>query len=450
MDQVQQLFQDIESQARKDGAQVELVVSSSESFSANYMKGELNKYAFDNSVSAGVRVLYGRGAGFSTTEQLSKNSLLETYKEALTSAKDLDREAKQDKVPQKLYKPTKPPEAMDLVSEEIEKIQIPEKLKIAETLERSALSFDPRVQNVPYSGYSESKSKRYLFSSSGVNLNSQSAGISAYAYALTKSGEDLKSGYSAGFFRKPQGLNAEKMAQDAAKKGLSLLGASQPKSGKYAVVLSNEVAAELIGFLNHHLSAKTLDEGTSLLKGKNGEKVFSDKITIVDDPFRTDLMGARPYDSEGAPSQKTIAVENGILKSFLSNSDLAEKLGIPHTAHAARSGGEMGVSSTNTILALGSSSVEDLLNSYKQVLYVTSIDALHSGFRETTLDFSLPSYGFLYENGSAVKPLHQMVLSGNLISILKDVENLSNRYCHDGGSVLCPDLLIPEMSIAGA
>jgi len=450
MEQISNFFSDIDSQAKKDGAQVELVVSNSESFSANYMKGALNKYSFDHSVSAGVRVLYGRGAGFSTTEKLSKETLLETYQEALLSAKDLDKEAKKDKAPQKLFQPGKKPEAMNLLSPEIEKMDIPAKLKIAETLERAALQFDPRVQNVPYSNYGESKSKRYLYSSVGTDLTSESAGISAFSYALSKSGEELKSGYAAGFFRKPQGLNAEKMAKEAAQKSLWLLGASQPKSGKYAIVLANEVASELLGFLNYHLSAKTLDEGISLFKEKTGERILSEKISMIDDPFRTELMGARPFDSEGAPSQKTVSIEKGVLKSFYSNSTLAEKLGIPHTAHAARTGGEMGVSTTNTILALGDSSFEDLLRSYPQLIYVTSVDALHSGFKENTLDFSLPSYGFLYDNGSQVKPLHQMVLSGNLLSVLKDVEKLSNRYSYDGGSVLCPDLLIPEMSVAGA
>lgn len=450
MENIQNLFANIEAQARQDGSQVELVISNSESFSANYMKGALNKYSFDNSVSAGVRVLYGRGAGFSTTEKLSKESLLETYKEALLSAQDLDKEADKTRPEQKLYRPAKTPAAMRLHSSEIENFQMEEKLKAAETLERAALQFDPRIQSVPYSNYGESKAKRFLLSTAGVNLVSESAGVSAFSYTLAKSGEDLKSGYSAGFFRKPQGLNPERMAQEAAQKSLGLLGSAQPKSGRYAVVLSNEVASELIGFLNHHLSAKTVDEGTSLFKSRVGEKIFSEKITIVDNPFRTELMAARPFDSEGAPSQEVTTIEKGILKSFLSNSALAEKLGIPHTAHAARTGGEMGVSATNTIVTQGEASFSELLGSYKQVILITSVDALHSGFKESTLDFSLPSYGFLYEQGSVVRPLHQMVLSGNLISILNDVEKLSGRYCHDGGSVLCPDLLIPEMSIAGA
>ncbi|MGZ5280205.1 MAG: metallopeptidase TldD-related protein, partial [Pseudobdellovibrionaceae bacterium] len=58
-------------------------------------------------------------------------------------------------------------------------------------------------------------------------------------------------------------------------------------------------------------------------------------------------------------------------------------------------------------------------------------------------------YGFLYRNGERIRPLHQMVISGNLISLLNSVETLSRRHNQDGGSVLAPDMFIPEMSIAG-
>jgi len=443
------LFQELERAAKADGAEVEMVVSESESFSANYNQGELNKYSFDQSLSAGVRVLYGKGAGFSTTEKLAKDSLLETFREALRSAKDLHKEAKTDEAAQKLFRPSGKPPAMHLVSSDIEKVSMEEKLSIARTLETAALQYDTKVQNVPYSRYGESKGRRYLFNSLGLDVFTEAAGISAFSYALAKLENDSKSGGYANFVRKPHQLSAEKIAKEAAKRSVELLGSTQPKSGNYPVVLFNEVVSELVDFLTHHLSAKTLDEGTSLLSGKMDQKIFSDKITVLDDPFLTDLGGARPFDSEGAISQKTTLIENGVLKSYLTNSHLAEKLELKHTSNAAREGGEMGVAASNTIVNVGTASIDDLLKSSNEVIYITAVDAIHSGFKPTTLDFSLPAYGFLYRNGERIRPLHQMVISGNLISLLNCVETLSRRHNQDGGSVLAPDMFIPEMSVAG-
>lgn len=443
------LFQELEKTAKADGAEVEMVLSDSESFSANYNKGELSKYSFDQSLSAGVRVLYGKGAGFSTTEKISKEALLETYKEALRSAKDLHKEANSDVEGQRLFKPNGTPPAMHLASADIDKVPMEDKLTIARQLEAIALQYDSKVQNVPYSRYGESKGRRFLMNSLGLDVFTEAAGISAFSYALSKQGEDSKSGGYSSFVRKPHQLSAEKIAKEAARRSVELLGSTQPKSGNYPVVLFNEVVSELIDFLTHHLSAKTLDEGTSLLNQKLNQKILSDKITVLDDPFQTDLGGARPFDSEGAVSQKTTLIEKGVLKSYLTNSHLAEKLGLQHTANASRNGGEMGVAPSNTIIEAGTASIDDLLKSSNQMIYITAVDAIHSGFKPTTLDFSLPAYGFLYEHGERVRPLHQMVISGNLLTLLNNVEALSRRYNQDGGSVIAPDMFIPEMSIAG-
>jgi PmbA protein len=443
------LFQELAKAAKADGAEVEMVVSDSESFSANYNRGELGKYSFDQSLSAGVRVLYGKGAGFSTTEKISKDSLLETYREALRSAKDLSKEAKAETEAQKLFKPSERPTAMHLVSGDIEKVPMEDKLAIARKLESVALEYDSKVQNVPYSRYGESKGRKVLMNSLGLDVFTEAAGISAFSYALSKHENDSKSGGFSSFVRKPHLLSAEKIAKEAAKRSLELLGSTQPKSGTYPVVLFNEVVSELIDFLIHHLSAKTLDEGTSLLNHKLEQKIISHKLTIVDDPFLTELGGARPFDSEGANSQKTTLIEKGTLKTYLTNSHLAEKLGLKHTANASRNGGEMGVAPSNTVIEAGTASIDELLKASNEMIYITAVDALHSGFNPTTLDFSLPAYGFLYKGGERVRPLHQMVVSGNLLLLLNNVENISRRYNQDGGSVLAPDMFIPEMSIAG-
>jgi PmbA protein len=449
IENAQDLFRSLEKEANADGAHVELVLADSESFSVNYDKGELSKYSFDQSLSAGVRVLYGKGAGFSTTEKISEDSLKESYREALRSAKDLHQEAKADKADQKMFKPTQAPKEMSLVSPDIEKVSIEEKMQIAKSLESIAIGYDTKIQNVPYSRYGESKSHRRLMNSMGLNVSTDAAGVYAYTYLLAKQGEDSKSGGYSTFARKPQMLSADKIAKEAARRALDLLGATQPKSGTYQVVFHNEVVAKLIDFLVSHLSAKELDEGTSLFRDKEGQAIISSMITIVDDPFKTEMGGARPFDSEGAASQTTTLIENGVLRSYMTNSHLAEKMNLPHTANASRDGGEMGVSSSNTILMAGTASVEDMLKSSEEVILITAVDALHSGLKPTTLDFSLPAYGFLYRNGEKVKPLHQMVVSGNLIKLFSQVETLGRRTNQDGGDVLAPDMLISDVSIAG-
>lgn len=448
--EIRELFSDISKRASSEGASVELEATSSESFGVNYSKQNLEEYSSDLSQNVGIRVLFEKGAGYATTENLSKDAVLNCYQEALQSAKDLNLGADSKKIPQKLWKGPVPKPLAGLLHPPSFEREIDAKLQDAKTLEKSALDFHADIASVPYSHYGESKGKRLLLNSLGLDVESEGGGISAYSYVLAKKGEDSKMSGTGGFYRQLQKFSAEKMGKKAAQKALELLGATQPKTGKYTIVLRNKVASSIVPFLFGHVSAKTLDESRSLLKGKIGQKVLSPLLTIEDDPFFIEGSSARAFDGEGAASQKTTVFKEGVFQNFLTNSYLAEKLNLPHTAHAVRNGGEMGVGPSNVIFKNGTKSLEDLLAAEKNVIFITSLEAAHSGFKTASLDFSMPGAGFVYENGELKGALHQFVVSGNLLQWLHDVQEMSHRQPDQGESVVISDLLIPDVSIAGA
>lgn len=446
---LQKEFEGLEALAKKNGAEVEMTVSQAESFSAGYQQRKLKKYSSDNAVSASFRVLYGKGTGVSTTEKMDAESLRQTFNEALQTAKDLSKSKTAQDLEPALYQGAPPTELQGVFHSDYSEIPVKDKLSWAEDLEKFALEFDSRVTNVPYSGYSNSASERFLFNSKGTRLSSRASQLSAYSYALAKQGEDSKAGATSFFSRTPTELNAKAIAHTAAQKSLDLLGAIQPDTGRWTVVLTNEVAAELVGLALSHFSAKALDENTSLLKDKKGEKVFSELLSWVDDPRQAHMPGARAFDAEGAATRPTPLVEKGVVSNYLTNYFYSRKMNLPHTASAVRGSAEMDISSSNVIVAKGQKTREELLKSDRKVILITEVQAIHSGYKEATGDFSLPSSGFLYEGGARVSPLHQFVFSGNLMSLLKNVSGLSNEWNTDGSSVLATDLLVPDISIAG-
>lgn len=446
--EIKESFKKIKAVAEKDSALVELSLVKSESFSTAFEKGNLKKYSSNDSNSATVRVIQGISEGFATTENLSTDALLEAYKEALQSAIDLAPSKNKEDAPA-LWSKNERVEVPGMLNLDYQKATPEEKMEHARQLEKTALDFDKRVQAVTYSAYGESKSLVAMMNSAGLDLAYEASGISAYSYVLSKQGEDLKDSGFARFSRKYKDIDSKKIATEAAERSLALLGAEQPKSGTYAVVFSNEVMSDLIDNLSSHVSAKALSENRTLLKGKIGEKIFSDLITIEDNPMLAELPGARPFDSEGAASQKTSVFENGVFKKFLTNSFYAKKLNLPHTANAVRNSGEMGVGPSNIIVKKGQHKLTDLLSSYPEVIYITDL-TVGAGFQSTTLDFSLPASGFLYQNGKKAKPIHQFVISGNLLELLKNVEKLSDTVNENGNSTVCPDLLVNGISIAGA
>lgn len=446
--EVSQVFGDLVAKAKAVSAQVELTLNEGEKFSATYQDRKLKKYSSDQTANAVIRVLRGSGVGIATTENLSPESLRECFDEALQSAKDLDQGG--EHIAEELVAPAAKYPEVDVFASDYEEVPIAERLKWAESLEKDALDLDPRVTNVPYSGITLSSGRTRLLNSKGLDRTYRSSGISGYSYSLAKEGEKSKSGYHSFFRRKAGDLPLKKTAHEGATRALDLLSAVQPKTGQVPAVLTNDVAAQLLSILAHHLSAKSIDENTSLLKGRRGEAVLSPLLTIRDNPLDPSLPGSRPFDAEGTPSQETSLFREGVLDHFLTNSYYARKLNLPLTGNAVRGRAGLDISTSNLIVQPGTKSFEELVNMAPEVVVITEESGFHSGMKEMTGDFSLPAYGALYRNGKKVQSLEQFVISGNVFDLMKSVTAISDRLNESGGSVLAPDLFVPALSIAGS
>ena len=442
---ITQVFSDLTAKAKAAQAQVEMTVSEGDKFSATYQDRKLKKYSSDQTASAVVRVLKGSGVGIATTENLSAESLAECFAAALQSAKDLDQGGE----PEDLVAPAASYPDVKLFVSDYEEVPIAERLKWAESLEQEALDLDQRVSNVPYSGVTLSSGKTRLLNSKGLDRSYQSSGISGYSYALAKEGDKSKSGYHSFFRREAKDLPLKETAHEGATRALDLLSAVQPKTGQVPAVLTNDVAAQLLSILGHHLSAKSIDENTSMLKDKKGSAVLSPVLNIADNPLASELPGSRPFDAEGTPSQQTALFKDGILENYLTNSFYARKLGLPSTGNAVRGRAGMDIAPSNLVVAPGTKTFEELVNMAPDVVVITEESGFHSGMKEMTGDFSLPAYGALYRNGKKVQSLEQFVISGNVFELMKSVTAASNRLNENGGSVVAPDLFVPALSIAG-
>lgn len=448
--QLETAFQKIEEKAKKDGVEVELSASVSESFSASYSQGKLNKYNSSQGHSASVRVIDGKSPGVSTTEDLSADGLLAAYDEARQTAKDLKSSVDPTKVGyDELQSPGKYVDMPELFNDGFSKASIDQKLAWAKDLEDAALKFDGKISVVPYSGYGEGISTRFLFNSKGQRLSYKSSGANVYSYAIGKEGTVAVNGYKARFVRNPNAVSTKEIAQSAAKDALGLLNYKKLKTGNYTVIFENEVFSELMGAFSDQFSAKAVVEETSLLKGKRGKKIFSEKITLVDDPLNTKLQGARPFDAEGTPSKQTTLVENGTLKTYLTNGRLAKEMMLPNTGNAVLGAGEMEVGFSNLAVQKGTKSFDELAASAPEVFVITQVDALHAGYKDTSSDFSLPARGYFYRNGKKEFPVNDVVISGNMLDILTRIKEISNRWPDEGGAYQCPDVLVENISVAG-
>lgn len=447
MDVIKQKFDQVVNKAKSLHADVEMLLSGGESLSFGFQKGKVDSFKNSQTQMAGFRVIKDGKQGYAYTENLSEDSLMRTFQAAYENAlmlEDGDIKSIQLLPPQNV-------KSMDGVNGEFPST-LEDKMKMAADMVEQFFKKDSRITAVPYNSFGEVKSFKRILNSKGIDYTFNQSFCHGHAYALAKQGEVSKMGGDGFFARTPSEIDTDKVVKVGIEKATSLLGATPLKTGVYPVVIDRDEFATMLSMLESYFSAKDLYEGKSLLQGKLGQKVGSEAFTLVDDPFEKLGTDVRPFDDEGAPSQKVSIFEKGIFKNFLTNFEYANKMNLPHTAHAARSpASQMDISASNLVVGKGTKSLAELLSSNDEVVHLTHFTGgLHAGFKQATGDFSMPAEGFLYRKGQLVGPVDSFVVSGNIMELLGKVLDVGNEYNKGGSSKICPDVLVSDLSFAGA
>lgn len=198
----------------------------------------------------------------------------------------------------------------------------------------------------------------------------------------------------------------------------------------------------------------------SPLCGKLGEKVFSDKLTIRDDGTMPYGANTVAFDDEGTPSQNTVFIENGVLKSYLMTAKQAKKLGMKATGNAIKKtlfSNEIedapSVNDTNFIIEGEMMPDEALFKKVKRGLYITGVMGSHTG-NINQGEFSMNiSSGFLIEDGQLTGKVKGAMIAGNIYDLFTKIDGIGNEYETMRGLFYVmgysPKVLFSEMNIVG-
>jgi PmbA protein len=325
------------------------------------------------------------------------------------------------------------------------------KVNAAIQLEQAARGADPRVKSVPYMAYQDGESEVMVANTAGLDRQYKSNYAFQYLAPLVAEGEQNKMQFGFDFSREFEQLDPTRTALEAVRKSVAMLGASQPKSGKYPVVIENECMGVLLSTFEDMFSAKMVQEGKSPIKGKLGETLASSLVTIVDDPTYHNGRGSRPFDSEGFPSKPLLLLERGVLKTYLHNTETAAKEGVESTGHASRWGyrGIVGIGTSNFYLESGQDSKEALVSSIKEGVLLTDLHGTHAGANMITGEFSLQADGFWIDNGQVARPLENFTVAGNFLEVLRDIEAVGNDFKFGLSDAGAPSVRVRELNIGG-
>src|SRR6267378_5879033 len=443
------LAQDIVRRAMSGGATAaECVIREDDEFSTLVRLGQVETLKESGSKAVGVRVFYGKRAASTYSSDFSRAGIDRMLSSALELAK-ITSEDPYAGIPDPSQFGALPGD-LDLYFPDVYSLPGTERISYARRTEKAALDYDLRIKNSEGGSFDAATGHKILANSHGFvgEYRRSYCSIAAVPIAQTESGA-MQRDYWFSVARSLSRLESpEKVGTIAAQRTLRRLGARKVKTAHVPVVFDPMVANSILDHIFEGVNGDSVYRGASFLAGKLGQKIAGDSVNVIDDGTMPGGFGTSPFDGEGVPSQRTVVIENGILKSYLLNTYTAKKLGLKTTGSASRGlAGNPGIGAGNFFLQKGARTPQQIIGDVKQGLYVTQF--LGFGVNMVTGDFSRGASGLWIENGELTYPVEEITVAGNLKEIFFNISEIANDL-EFRGSVASPTIRLDGLTVGGA
>jgi len=321
------------------------------------------------------------------------------------------------------------------VDENFADVDPQQKIKHAYDIEKEVLGKDERIISVT-STYSDGKSGSVMVTSNGFEGDTENSYYSLVASVSVKSGDARPSSYwyeSAIFHNK---LPLDGIGKQALKRALDKLGQEKIQSGRMPMIVENRLAGRTLQPLISALSGRSIQQKNSFLIDMAGEKIGSDLLTLVDDPFIVSGRGSRLFDGEGLALKKRSIIDQGVLKEYYIDTYYGKKLEMAPTSG----------DTTNLVFKPGEKDLEGLIASMDRGILVTGFNGGNSN--GTTGDFSYGIEGFLVENGKLTQPVSEMNITGNFKKVWHDLVAVGSDV-YTGSSWRLPSMVFDNIDFSG-
>ena len=421
-------------------------------------EGRIEKVISGRDRGLGLRVIFNFKTAYAYTNDLTEKGLLTLADTVSMAVKD--GRTKED---------------ISLLKKEISQgfaIKIPpsdtdllKKVGLVKRGNSFARGFDRRIHQVKVV-YGDGSRQMAVINSLGQWVEEKKTGILFLVQAVAAEGDVIQTGYEP--IGGAMGLEIfeenppERVAEAATKRAILMLRTRKALGGKMPVVLSSKSGGTMIHeAIGHGLEADLAQQGLSVYSGKIGETVASPLITVIDDSTIPYKRGSFFFDEEGTPGQKTILVENGVLKNYMYDRLAAMKDGTTSTGNGRRESYHHSPipRMTNTLIASGKSKPEDIIRSLEKGLFVEKMGGGQVNTVNGDFVFEVTE-GYLIENGRVGEPVRGATLTGNGPEVLKNIDMLGSDLGFGIGTCgkdaqgvpvadAQPTLRIPEIVVGG-
>lgn len=414
-------------------ARVSIITANNNSF--EYRDKQLDKLQQSSENKLYVEVFTNGRYGSFSTNRIEKKELETFIKEGIASTQYLAIDTcRQLPEPERYFKPNG--KDLDLFDNSFDNIKTEAKLEVAQQSIEEIYQADKRIVSVS-SSYDDGVGGEYMIASNGFEAESYDSAFNLVTSVSLKTDGDARAEsywYDSAIFWSD--LKKSGIGKKALKRALQKIGQRKVRSGKYRMLLDNTTSSRLFSPLIGAMYGASLQQKNSFLLDRLGTQIISDKLTILDTPHLVRSFGARWFDGEGVATSDRTIIDKGILQTYFIDTYNSLKMNVPATIASPS------VITTN----LGNNTFEEMLKAVKKGIWITGFNGGNSN--ATTGDFSFGVEGFLVEDGVATTPISEMNITGNLLVLWSNLEQVGNDP-RMNSSWRIPSLLFNDVNFNG-
>lgn len=321
------------------------------------------------------------------------------------------------------------------------KIDITNEIKILKNLYK--LSTKYTQINSFNTSFNQTYQKIRIVNSKGLDISTDSCNYEFYVSVSASKNEEKVTYSNATLKVKKEEIYFEEIAKDAINKALMLLDQKRIETKKYDIILNSYVAYQIISNIANMLSSRSNRMKISCLSNKLNKKVFSDKLTIIEEPLSKKFPGYSVFDDEGTPTYNKTLIERGKIKQYLYNNNEAKLKNTLSTGN-----GYSNIETRNMYIKPGSNTKEALLTKLNNGLYIVDcMGAQGTAINQSSGNISLQVFGYIVKNGKISGGFCPVILSTTFKELLSNIKEIGKDlefYSKSSGS---PSMYIKDISI---
>lgn len=393
----------------------------------------VDSYNSSLTYGASIRLMLGTKCIFGYTNEVNEKSLLELASKLAASFED------ERKIDLKEF-------SVDLVGKKHQPLKesnlltTQEKIDYLKKAENEIYSYSPKIINATC-GLLETDEKVEIFNSKGRHIQDRRVRTRLVISAVAGENNNFQTAFEGPGASKGLELLDEidqvKLAHDVAKDAIDLLNAPECPSKKMTVIIGNKFGGVLFHeACGHPLEGSAISKKTSVFHDKLGQQIASSCVTAIDDGTIDNGWGSFNYDDEGEIATKNVLIKDGILTSFMMDNFEGRRINATSTGACRRQSYKYLPTTrmTNTYIANGPYTVEDIIKATKDGLYCVS-------FSGGSVDPSTDKFNFTASKAYIIKDgkIDHLVKDASLVGygyeVLKNIDMVGNDS--DRGQGMC-------------